>query len=175
MGCFHPRCLALRHGRPTSPSGLCGSEPGATTCGPQKETEPGGELGRVLINASGPDIRFRGGNRTSQNHVESVENVKGFGRRPIAAVRQAPRPSSESVQGRNPREAEAGSMPAPYGDLIAMRRAAEAVKAPGYCDCGPRIGSPGLNERCWRCVSAPRAIRNAMLETHWVEQHVAGR
>jgi hypothetical protein len=41
--------------------------------------------------------------------------VKGFGRRPIAAVRQAPRPSSESVQGRNPREAEAGSTPAPYG------------------------------------------------------------
>ena len=101
--------------------------------------------------------------------------VKGFGRRPIATVRQALGPSSESVQGRNPREAEAGSMPAPYGDLIAMRRAAEAVKAPGYCDCGPRIGSPGLNERCWRCVSAPRAIRNAMLETHWVEQHVAGR
>src|SRR6516164_6558268 len=62
------------HGRPTSPSGLCGLEPGATTYGPQKETEPGGELGRVLINASGPDVRFRGGNRTSQNHVESVEN-----------------------------------------------------------------------------------------------------
>jgi hypothetical protein len=37
--------------------------------------------------------------------------VKGFGRRPIATVRQALRPSSESVQGRNPRGVEAGGMP----------------------------------------------------------------
>ena len=31
-------------------------------------------LGRVLINNSGPDVRFRGDKRTSQSHVESVEN-----------------------------------------------------------------------------------------------------
>ena len=39
--------------------------------------------------------------------------VKGFGRRPIATVRQALGPSSESVQGRNPPEAETGNMRRP--------------------------------------------------------------
>jgi len=37
--------------------------------------------------------------------------VKGFGRRPVRIVRQALGPSSESVQGRNPRGVEAKNMP----------------------------------------------------------------
>src|SRR6516165_7097614 len=37
--------------------------------------------------------------------------VKGFGRRPVRIVRQALGPSSESVQGRNPRGVEAENMP----------------------------------------------------------------
>jgi hypothetical protein len=38
-------------------------------------------------------------------------SVKGFGRRPIAAVGQTPGPSSESPQGRNPRGVEVGKAP----------------------------------------------------------------
>jgi hypothetical protein len=37
--------------------------------------------------------------------------VKGFGRLPIGTVRQALGPSSESVQGRNPRGVEARNKP----------------------------------------------------------------
>jgi hypothetical protein len=37
--------------------------------------------------------------------------VKGFGRRPIATVGEAPGPSSESPQGRNPRGVEVGKAP----------------------------------------------------------------
>lgn len=37
--------------------------------------------------------------------------AKGFGRRPIATVGQAPGPSSESAQGRNPRGVEVGKTP----------------------------------------------------------------
>jgi len=36
------------------------------------------------------------------------ESVEGFGCRPIAALRLAPRPASESRQGRNPREVAGG-------------------------------------------------------------------
>ena len=73
--------------------------------------------------------------------------VKGFGRRPIAAVGQAPGPSSESPQGRNPRGVEVGKAPR-YGDLTVAWRMAEAVKARGSRNCECWIGRSGLNERC---------------------------
>jgi hypothetical protein len=56
---------------------------------------------------------------------------------------------TEAVVGKPPRKEPAGSRgregAARYGDLIAVGRVAEAVKAPGSCDW---IGWLGLNERC---------------------------
>jgi hypothetical protein len=46
--------------------------------------------------------------------------VKGFGCRPMATVRLALGPSSESLQGKNPRETSCRRCGGGYGDLIAV-------------------------------------------------------
>jgi hypothetical protein len=47
---------------------------------------------------------------------QSAGFVKGFGWRPVAAVRLAVGPASESLQGRNPREGGRGGCRKRYGD-----------------------------------------------------------
>jgi hypothetical protein len=44
-----------------------------------------------------------GGTLLAASAAAMARDVKGFGCRPIATVRQAPGPASESLQGRNPR------------------------------------------------------------------------
>jgi len=55
--------------------------------------------------------------------------VKGFGWRPLAMIRLAPRPSSESLQGRNPREVKRGCC------LRAMAIWLERWRPPGNWEC----------------------------------------
>jgi hypothetical protein len=81
------------------------------------------------LQKSGSRIRFHalsardgGVKLTLAGRCEMFAYVKGFGCRPVATVRLALGPSSESLQGRNAREVVCRRCRARYGDLIAAMR-----------------------------------------------------
>ena len=83
MGRLRARSPALSGDADVTATVPVGRESGATTYGPQEETEPGGELGRVLLNASGPDVRFRritGHRKTMLNRLKITHNEHRAGR-----------------------------------------------------------------------------------------------